>query len=201
LNECRSHKLVSNERLEFLGDAVLSLVVSEVLYNHFPNEEEGMLSKQKAHLVSQDGCAALMNQLDVLPYLLVGKGEQRSVDLKKPSISSDFFEALLGAIYLDGGWESARLFFFSHFEQYILQIAKNLPLNAKAELQEWLARKGKSLPTYQLKTTEGPAHDQLFTVSVLIDNVIVASGSGKTKREAEQKAAETALSILTTESK
>ena len=198
LNECFSSSLVANERLEFLGDAVLNLYVSTSIFDRFPNHGEGILSKQKAQAVCQASCAIMMEQLGLLSFLLVGRGEQILLTKSRPSVASDLFEAIVGAIYVDGGWHAAERFLFSHFDAHFAAITENLPSNAKAELQELLAKRGLGLPQYRLEGTSGMPHDPLFVIAVLIGDKEFGRGEGKTKREAEQQAASKALATLST---
>lgn len=197
LNECQFRHLTSNERLEFLGDAVLNLYVSTFLFERFPDRGEGLLSKQKAQAVCQTSCAIMMEQLGLIDHLLVGKGEQSLLSKSRPSLGSDLFEAIVGAIYVDGGWGAAERFLCLHFEPHFSAMADTLPSNAKAELQEFLAKQGRGLPEYKLKEVSGPPHDRLFNVCVFVGGQEMGSASGKTKREAEQQAAAQALSFLT----
>lgn len=196
LNECQLPNLIANERLEFLGDSVLNLYVSAFLFARFPDLGEGVLSKQKAQAVCQASCAVMMEQLGLIEHLLVGKGEQALLAKSRPSLASDLFEAIVGAIYVDGGWYAAERFLSSHFDTHFSVTADTSPSNAKAELQEFLAKQGKGLPEYKLTEVSGPPHDRLFNVSVLVAGQELGKASGKTKREAEQRAASLALNTL-----
>jgi ribonuclease III len=196
LNECQFENLIANERLEFLGDAVLNLYVSAFLFARFPDRGEGPLSKQKAQAVCQASCAVMMEHLGLIDYLLVGKGEQTLLAKSRPSLGSDLFEAIVGAIYVDGGWCAAERFLSSHFDTHFALISDTNPSNAKAELQELLAKQGKGLPEYKLKEMTGPPHDRIFCVAVLVAGQELGEATGKTKREAEQRAASQALSTI-----
>ena len=196
LNECATSNLVANERLEFLGDAVLNLYVSTFLFSRFPEHGEGILSKQKAQAVCQTSCAVMMEQLPLLQYLLVGKGEQALLTKSRPSLASDLFEAIVGAIFVDGGWHAAERFLSSHFDGHFSQTAATLPSNAKAELQELLAKQGFGLPQYRLEEMKGQPHDRIFVIAVVLGEKELGRGCGKTKREAEQQAASQALTTL-----
>jgi ribonuclease-3 len=198
LNECHLPNLIANERLEFLGDAVLNLYVSAFLFARFPDRGEGLLSKQKAQAVCQASCAVMMEHLELIDQLLVGKGEQTLLAKSRPSLASDFFEAIVGAIYVDGGWHAAERFLSSHFDSHFSSISDTTPSNAKAELQELLAKQGKGLPDYKLKDMSGPPHDRLFNIAVYVGGVELGEATGKTKREAEQLAASQALGTITT---
>ena len=194
---CHIEKPQKNyERLEFLGDAVLNLYVSAFLFARFPDSGEGPLSKQKAQAVCQTSCAVMMEQLNLIDHLLVGKGEQTLLAKSRPSLSSDLFEAIVGAVYVDGGWHAAERFLSIHFDAHFSTIADANPTNAKAELQELLAKQGKGLPEYKLKEMTGPPHDLLFCVAVLVAGEEFGEATGKTKREAEQRAASLALGTL-----
>ena len=196
LNEASVPGLVANERLEFLGDAVLDLYVSTFLFGRFPEYVEGVLSKQKAQAVCQGSCAIMMEKLDLVRHLLVGKGERVLFTRSRPSIASDLFEAIVGAVYVDGGWHAAERFLSSHFDAHFTQMSETMPVNDKAELQELLAKRGRSLPVYNLEEASGFPHDRLFVVSVLVEGKELGRATGKTKREAEQHAAAQALAIL-----
>ena len=196
LNECAMFNLMANERLEFLGDAVLNLYVSMFLFSRFPNYGEGILSKQKAQAVCQASCAIMMEQLPLIHHLLVGKGEQSLLTKSRPSLASDLFEAIVGAIYVDGGWYAAEKFLSSHFDAHFSTMADTLPSNSKAELQELLAKQGMGLPLYQLEEMSGFPHDRLFVISVIVGGKELGRASGKTKREAEQLAASLALTTF-----
>ena len=188
--------LQSNERLEFLGDAVLNLFISEFLFREFPEKEEGELSKLKAHLVCQESCYKMILLLDVADNLLVGRGEKAALFPISPTLAADLFEAIVGAIFFDGSWVAVATFLREKFSSFLLEGTTTLPLNAKAELQEWLAKKGESLPEYQVLETKGPSHQKEFTVVVSVAGTRHATGTGKTKKEAQQKAAALTLEEL-----
>ena len=138
----------------------------------------------------------MMERLGLIDHLLVGKGEQTLLSKSRPSLASDLLEAIVGAIYIDGGWHAAERFLSFHFDEHFAAISETAPANAKAELQEFLAKQGKGLPEYRLHDTSGPAHDRLFTVGVYVEGHAFGEASGKTKREAEQRAAAKALLAL-----
>ena len=196
LNESSVPGLVANERLEFLGDAVLNLYVSMFLFSRLPAYGEGVLSKQKAQAVCQSSCAVMMEKLDLIRHLLVGTGERTLFTRSRPSIVSDLFEAIVGAIYVDGGWHAAERFLSSHFDSHFTHMSETLPVNDKAALQELLAKQGRGLPLYNLEETSGLPHDRLFVVTVLVEGKELGRATGKTKREAEQGAAAQALALL-----
>ena len=196
LNEASVPDLLANERLEFLGDAVLDLYVSMFLFGRFPVYGEGVLSKQKAQAVCQSSCAVMMEQLGLVRHLLVGKGERTLFTRSRPSIASDLFEAIVGAIYVDGGWHAAERFLSFHFDSHFTKMSETMPVNDKASLQELLAKQGKGLPVYNLEEVSGLPHDRLFVVTVLVEGKELGRATGKTKREAEQGAATQALLLL-----
>jgi len=195
-NESECPALKCNERLEFLGDAVLDLYVSHFLFSHFPHVDEGVLSKQKAHLICQKHCSKLMDHLELVEYLLVAKGQRDLSGKTRISLSSDLFEAIIGAIYVDGGCEEAEKFLSLHFSKHFHAITESPPQNAKAQLQEWLAKRGLSLPIYTTEDVEGPPHCCQFTISVMIEGKQYGNASGSSKREAEERAAQQALQEL-----
>jgi len=195
-NESGNPSLECNERLEFLGDAVLDLYVSNFLFSHFPNADEGILSKQKAHLICQKHCSKLMDQLDLVQHLLVAKGQKDLQGKARISLSSDLFEAIVGAIFVDGGCSTAEKFLTFHFSEDFQAITESPPQNAKAQLQEYLAKRGSSLPVYITEHVEGPPHCCCFTISVMVEGKEYGTASGSSKQEAEEKAAKQALEKL-----
>jgi ribonuclease III len=197
LNESGGETLKSNERLEFLGDSVLNLYVTNFLFNTYPDLSEGTLSKYKSVLICQASCAVMVEKLQVIDFLIVGKGEQETVK-KRPSIVSDLFEAIVGAIFQDGGYNAAASFLEKHFLKHFQETLSSDPANPKAELQEFIVKKTKNLPEYRLLDVQGPPHERTFTVAVFIDNELLGQASGKTKRNAEQEAASRALLNLKT---
>jgi ribonuclease-3 len=188
----------SNERLEFLGDAVLDLVIAQALFQRFPAATEGELTRYKAALVSEHALAAVARGLGLGRHLELGRGEEETDGRRKPSILSDALEAVFGAIYLDGGMDAA--------ERAILALLAD-PLKAvretsaprgdyKTALQEWTQARGLGLPAYRLLATEGPDHARRYTVAVTLEGEELATGQGTNKREAERLAAEAALKRL-----
>jgi ribonuclease III len=195
LNEA-TISLQSNERLEFLGDSVLNLFVSEFLFKEFPEKEEGELSKLKAHLVCQESCFKMIQTLDVTDKILASKGEKSASSLINPTLAADLLEAIVGAIFFDGGWDAVASFLHQKFADFLRENATNLPFNPKAALQEFLAKQGKPIPEYHVLEAKGPSHQKEFTIAVVIAGTRYASGIGKTKKEAQQKAAELTLEQL-----
>lgn len=194
LNEHRGEKLISNERLEFLGDAVLELIVSLYLYKKYPELNEGKLTALRAKLVQTKTLAMASQRLNIGSALRLSKGEEESEGQKNPSILADTFEAIIGAIYEDAGFE--RTFEFvkrNLFTPAEKLFASKLPEDYKSSFQELVQAKGHPSPTYKLLKTEGPDHDKTFKVGVFIENKEYAQGRGKSKQEAEQRAAKKAL--------
>ena len=190
-NEKKLGKLGCNERLEFLGDAVLELVSSDVLYHRFPKIPEGELTKKRASLVCEPSLAYCARQFDLPKYLLLGRGEDMTGGRMRDSIVSDATEALLGAIYLDGGFENARAFVLN----FILNDMehKQLFYDSKTILQEMVQEGGRQPVEYVLTDESGPDHNKQFTVEVRIGGVSAGTGVGHTKKAAEQAAAYQAI--------
>lgn len=185
-----------NERLEFLGDAVLGMLAADYLYHELPNVPEGDLSYLRSRLVEASSCMAFVQKLGISQYLLLGKGERMNDGRGRESIQADFFEALIGAIYLDGGIEAARHFLFKNFSAEIKYILNTPVKNWKAVLQEYAQRKYQHPPVYEILEAIGPDHSKIFTIAVLINGEEMGRGSGASKKEAQQAAAEAALSRL-----
>ncbi|MCI5903352.1 MAG: ribonuclease III [Blautia sp.] len=190
-NEKKLGKLGCNERLEFLGDAVLELISSDFLYKEFPKVPEGELTKKRASLVCEPSLAFCARAFGLPDYLLLGKGEEITGGRKRDSIISDATEALLGAIYLDGGFASAKEFVL----KFILNDidSKRLFYDSKTILQEIVQENKGQAVQYILKSEEGPDHDKQFTVDVLINGAVSGTGTGHTKKAAEQAAAYEAI--------
>ncbi len=187
----------SNERLEFLGDSVLNLVVAEYLYRRFPNASEGDLTKTRARLVNRKALAAYGKAIHLSEFILMSPSAKQSVGKGHATITADTFEAVIAAIYLDGGFEAARAF----VEKQVLAALKKgaVPTedeNYKSMLLEYAQSHGLGVPRYIIVHEEGPDHDRTFTVDVLLDNQRKGSGEGKNKKEAEQAAANKALELL-----
>jgi len=186
-----------NQRLEFLGDAVISLAISHLLMESFPEMKEGDLSKYRASLVSESGLYHIARELHLGNYLLLGKGEEQTSGRKKPSIISDAFEALIGAIYLDGGFAEALRIIAKLFRPLLNKITLGESINDfKTELQEYSQDTFQSPPEYRVEKETGPDHNKIFYVSVYLKNKLMGRGKGKSKKEAEQKAAKEALACL-----
>lgn len=190
-NEKKLGKLGCNERLEFLGDAVLELISSDFLYGKFPDIPEGELTKKRASLVCEPSLAYCARQFGLPQFLLLGKGENMTGGRNRDSIVSDATEALLGAIYLDGGFANAKEFVLKFILNDIER--KQLFYDSKTILQELVQEKGIQPVEYILTGETGPDHDKQFSVSVQINGKIVGSGTGHTKKAAEQAAAYQAI--------
>lgn len=184
-----------NERLEFLGDRVLALVVAEMLQERFPKESEGALAKRHAALVRAEVLAEVAAELALGTALNISDSERASGGAAKPTILADACEALLGAIYKDGGLAPAAAFIRHHWTAR-LEAERVPPADAKTSLQEWAQSRGLPLPVYRELERRGPAHAPLFAVEVSVKDRQPASGEGRTKREAERAAAERLLAEL-----
>jgi len=185
-----------NERLEFLGDSVLGLLISEYLYQNLPTMPEGDLSYLRSRLVEANSCVIYINKLDLSSYLLLGKGERMNAGRGRETILADLFEALIGAIYLDGGLEAAKQFLFENFSPEINAILQKPVTNWKALLQDYCQKRHQQAPVYSVVEATGPDHSKVFTISVHIQGELKGMGTGPSKKEAQQAAAEDALSKL-----
>ena len=186
----------SNERLEFLVDSVLSIVVSDYIYKHYPNMPEGELTKLRASLVCEKSLCAFSRELELGSYLMLGKGEDKGGGRERDSILADAFEAVLAAIYLDGGMEPAR----RHVMNFVLRELKHTDdevfKDYKTALQEIIQRNPDESVTYILIDESGPDHDKSFTVEVRLNSNVIGKGTGKNKKRAEQMAAKEALMLM-----
>jgi len=195
-NENRDLIAGHNERLEFLGDAILGVVVSDFLYSHLPNEPEGELSYLRSRLVEAPACVLYLQTIGLEGFLRVGKGEAMNEGKGRETILADLFEAVMGALYLDGGVEAARLFFFTHFEKQVLQIIEKPHRNWKAELQDFCQKSSQKTPEYVVVREEGPDHLKTFFICVKLEEKELGTGQGTSKKEGEQRAAENAVRTL-----
>ena len=200
-NERRGKDRTQNERLEFLGDAVLSLVMSEYLAAEFPENSEGGLSKLKAQLVSEASLARAARRMKLGRLLRLGKGEELSKGREKHSLLADALEALIAAVYLDGGLEASRAFTLRVLAEE-LQAARAEQAHPwmedyKTQLQEVCQKRFDTLPRYEIVKESGPDHEKVFEVELTIQGIMRGGGSGRSKKEAEQKAARAALVQLT----
>lgn len=200
-HEDASGDVADNESLEFLGDAVLGLIISDRLFREFPEYDEGRKSKAKALLVSAPTLARVGEELGLGFYLLLGRGEEKTGGRQKPSLIADTFEAVLAAVYLDGGIEAADAFVERRFRGAFEDVRADRPFSAsvtdyKSSLQEWLQSHDRPLPVYALVSTKGPDHRKLFEVEVSIGDQTISRGEGRSKKEAEQEAASRALNVI-----
>jgi ribonuclease-3 len=195
-NEHRDLVQEHNERLEFLGDSILGLMVSDYLYKHLPTQAEGELSQLRAHLVEATTCAKFLQRLGLAEYVLLGKGEKMNAGRGRETILADLFEALIGAIYLDGGIEEVRRVFWGHFRHEIEAILQKPCRNWKAELQDYSQKKYQKPPVYRIEKEIGPDHSKTFHVVACLDSQELGKGVGASKKEAEQAAAEDAMKRL-----
>ena len=197
VNENQNFSIPDNERLEFLGDAVLNFVVAEKVYREFPNLTEGALTTIRVSLIREDTLAQLGVELNLGDYLQLGKGEETSGGRQRQSNLADTFEALLGAIFLDQGLTTVKEFILSRLESHFTEIkARGLGQNYKAKLQEFTQGTCKQLPVYRIVQSSGPDHDKNFIVEVTLDNKVLGTGSGKNKKAAEIEAARSACKKL-----
>lgn len=190
-NEHRMNKLYNNERLEFLGDAVLEIVSSDFLFKNFPEMQEGQLSKKRASLVCEPTLALCAREIKLGAYLLLGKGEDSTGGRERDSVVSDALEAVIGAIYLDSGIKAAKKFIMTYILNDIEK--KELFRDCKTILQEEMQGKYHETVTYEVTGTSGPEHNRLFIVQAKIGDKILGEGSGRTKQAGGQDAAYHAL--------
>lgn len=204
VHEDASGGVIDNESLEFLGDSVLGFVIADLLFRQFPEHNEGQKSKLKASLVSATSLGRLGEKIGLGEYLILGRGEEKTGGRQKLALIADCYEALIAAIYLDGGIEPARAFIQRQFETLIEEARKTgahatFTEDYKSALQEWLQSKDRGLPVYRLASEIGPAHRRRFEVEVLVNGQPVARAEGKSKKEAAQSAARDALEKLSAE--
>jgi ribonuclease-3 len=189
--------VVDNESLEFLGDAVLGFIIADLLYHEFPQFQEGQKSKAKAALVSTVALASLGQRIGLGEYLLLGRGEEKTGGRQKLALLADGCEAVIAAIYLDGGIDSARNFILHELAEEIEHVRSPLFMrDYKSALQERLQAAGRPLPEYEVASEHGPDHDKRFRIVVRVGGEVVAESEGRTKKEAEQEAARLALEII-----
>lgn len=194
LNEAEGRGLASNERLEFLGDAVLEFIISKWLYERFPDFSEGPLTNLRSNLVQKPTLAQIAKNLSLGESLLMSKGEKESGGRENPSLLANSLEALIGAIYLDSDMAVTRQFIKQNFTAILLKLIKKGEFkDLKSLLQEKIQAQVKEPPIYKTMKTEGPDHDKIFTVAVYSQSKILGEGQGKSKQEAEEQAAKAAL--------
>jgi len=186
----------SNERLEFLGDAVLSIVVSDYLYEHYANMPEGELTKLRAKLVCEKSLAHFATLLGLDEHLLLGKGEENTGGRSRPSIKADAFEALIASLYLDDGLDLARAFIMRFILPELEHVGDLAFRDYKTQLQEIVQQNKEELLSYVLVKESGPDHDKRFQVEVHLNSNVIGVGVGRSKKEAEQLAAKEALELM-----
>ncbi len=198
LNKSLTHKSFSannnNEKLEFLGDRVLGLVISKKLIEKYPNEKEGIIDKKFANLVNKKTCVSIAKKINLEKYLYLGSS-QKNIERSTGKIVSDSLEALVGAIYLDGGFKPAEKFILFFWENYIVNSVVTL-IDSKTKLQEYSLKRFKKLPKYTFFKKTGPQHNPLFKTEVEIPNSRKIVGEGKSKKNAQQNAAAKLIKIL-----
>ena len=193
----RSPHLESNERMEFLGDAILNTVTADYIYRTFPNMPEGDLTRLRAAVVCEDALYREARELGLARCLLLGRGEDLSGGRERPSILADAVEAVIGAIYLDGGWEPARKFILSFTRANVAETAgQGQSRDYKTQLQEIVQKNREETLSYRLAAAEGPDHDKRFVVELLLNSNVIAKGAGHSKKAAEQEAAREALRLM-----
>jgi ribonuclease III len=201
VHEDASGGVIDNESLEFLGDSVLGFVIADMLFRQFPQHNEGQKSKLKASIVSAASLARLGERINLGEHLILGRGEEKTGGRRKLALIADCYEALLAAIYLDGGIEPAREFIERQFAD-LIEEARRTGAHAaftedyKSALQEWLQSHDRGLPAYRLVAETGPAHRRTFDVEVMVEGQPVARAEGRSKKEAAQAAAKAALALL-----
>ncbi len=194
-NEVR-HGRNSNERLEFLGDSVLSIVVSEHLFTHFKHLPEGELTKIRASLVCEKALFEFAKRIELSRFILLGKGEANSGGRERPSIVSDAFEAVIAAVFLDGGMEEARRYVLGFMPEHLDKSRAKALNDYKTALQEIIQRNPEEKVEYVLKDQRGPDHNRSFVVQVMLNSNVIGTGEGHSKKQAEQMAAKEALSLM-----
>jgi ribonuclease III len=185
-----------NQRLEFLGDAILQLVITEHLFGHFKDQPEGQLTKLRSRLVSRDALKAHAVAIDLGQFLLMGRGEEASGGRSRTSTVADAFEALIGAVYLDGGLEKTRAFILTQAKGDLAQLAEEpVDINPKGHLQELLQSISPKSPVYEVLSQSGPEHDKRFVVQAVWEGIVLGKGRGRSKKQAETAAAEEAMQL------
>ena len=194
-NERWHNGLLSNERLEFLGDSVLGMLVAEYLYRNFPDRPEGELTRMRADMVCEQTLAAVANRIGLGEHLLLGHGEERLGGRSRESILADAVESVIAACFLDGGLEAAKAF-VSKFILVEVPVKKLNNMDYKTSLQELIQQKKNQVLTYALVGQSGPDHDKQFDVEVMLNGAVIGQGSGRSKKRAEQMAAKSAMERL-----
>lgn len=193
INDLKLDKLSHNERLEFLGDAVLELTVSQFLYKKFPKLPEGKLTKLRASIVCEPSLVTFAMSINMNELLILGKGEEKTGGRERPSVVADAFESFIGALYLDQGLEVVEQFLESIVYPHVVDENYKANRDYKTELQEYMHKHGRGTVTYHLLEESGPAHHKMFKSEVLLNGEPLATGQGRTKKESEQNAAKKQL--------
>jgi ribonuclease-3 len=201
VHEDASGGVFDNESMEFLGDSILGFIIADMLFREFPQHNEGQKSKLKASIVSATSLARLGERINLGAYLILGRGEEKTGGRRKQALIADSYEALIAAIYLDGGLEPARAFVERQFADIIAEARRTgaeaaFTADYKSALQEWLQSRDRGLPAYRLAAEVGPPHRRRFEVEVLVEGHPLARADGSSKKEAAQAAAKAALTIL-----
>jgi ribonuclease-3 len=197
LNENPGIGLGSNERLEFLGDAALGIVVAHQLYAEYPDVDEGKLTELRAHLVRRDTLARTAARFDLGEYLQLGRGEEAAGGRRRPTNLARAYEAVVGAIFLDGGIAKVRSFVRRSLREEFTKLRESgMPYDPKSRLQEVIQSRWQTTPSYRLLKTEGPDHARRFTVQVMVGGRSLGTGEGRSKQMAEKEAAQNALNQL-----
>lgn len=196
VNEHRVGQYKDNERLEFLGDAVLELTVSEYLFEKYPDRPEGELTKLRASIVCEPSLVGFAEQLDFGAYVLLGKGEELTGGRTRPALLADVFESFIGALYLDQGLETVRIFLQKHMFPHLPQQGRLLTADFKTFLQEHTQQHNLGPLEYKIVDERGPAHEREFVAEVYLHDQLLGQGTGRSKKEAEQQAAAEALDTL-----
>ena len=189
---------MSYERLEFFGDSVLGLIVAQYLYEHHPDWDQGMLSKAKSSVVQEGPLAVTASKLGLEEFLELSPSEESTGGRQRPSILADVFEAIIGGVYLESGLEVARWFVLEQLHDYLMQVSGGdvNPGDFKSKLQEAAQAIWRKTPQYRIAKESGMAHDKRFYVEVLFDDEVMGEGAGRSKKEAEQAAAQDALQLI-----
>jgi ribonuclease-3 len=187
------HAMKSNERLEFLGDSVLGLLVARYIYDTYPNMPEGKMTKLRASFVCEDANEKYCKELGVDKLILLGNGEEQNGGRCRPAVLNDAFEAFLGAVYLTGGLVEVKKILEKVVFPCILENDTKPFVDYKSQLQEYIQAESRSILVYRLDNTEGPAHKRVFTISAVLDGICLGTGTGSSKKDAEQLAAKEAL--------
>ncbi len=197
LNEFKKQKIQSNERLEFLGDAILSFTVSNWLFKSFPLSPEGKLTNLRSNLVKTASLAKIAQKLKIGDYLLLSKGEKEAQGQKNPTLLANTLEAIIGALFLDQGLEPVKIFIHKNFKNSLAEVIRSGHLkDYKSLLQEKIQAQSNHSPVYKTVKEEGPEHKKIFTISVFSEGQFLAKGVGQSKQKAEESAAKRALENL-----